>query len=142
MLDILSDILAKEGVKRYTEDELERFITYLQGDLRRGINELQASSSSNRSLDNQINKSLQPYSEIMKMIYENDYDNALEKVHKLIYTSTDMKTICINLHDIIIKSDTTPQSKFKMLRVVGEAEWRSSNMTPKVLASWMIGQMV
>ena len=142
MLDILSDILAKEGIKRYTEDELERFITYLQGDLRRGINELQASSSSNRSLDNQINKSLQPYSEIMKMIYENDYDNALEKVHKLIYTSTDMKTICINLHDIIIKSDTTPQSKFKMLRVVGEAEWRSSNMTPKVLASWMIGQMI
>jgi len=142
MLDILSDILAKEGVKRYTESELERFITYLSGDLRRGINELQASSSSNRSLDNQINRSLQPYSEIMKMIYENDYDNALEKVHKLIYTSTDMKTICINLHDIIIKSDTTPQSKFKMLRVVGEAEWRSSNMTPKVLASWMIGQMI
>lgn len=76
------------------------------------------------------------------MINENDYNNALEKVHKLIYDSTDMKTICINLHDIILKMDSSPQSKFKMLRVVGEAEWRSSNMTPKVLASWMIGQMV
>ena len=76
------------------------------------------------------------------MINENDYDNALERVHKLIYDSTDMKTICINLHDIILKMDSSQQSKFKMLRVVGEAEWRSSNMTPKVLASWMIGQMI
>jgi len=142
MLDIFTKILAEEGVNQYSDEELQRFITYLQGDLRRGINELQASSSSNRSLQNQIDRSLEPYSEIMKMINENDYNNALEKVHKLIYDSTDMKTICINLHDIILKMDSSHQSKFKMLRVVGEAEWRSSNMTPKVLASWMIGQMV
>tara|TARA_R100000030_G_C3161232_1_gene100838 strand:- start:45 stop:473 length:429 start_codon:yes stop_codon:yes gene_type:complete len=142
MLDIFTKILSEEGVNQYSEDELKRFITYLQGDLRRGINELQASSSSNRSLENQIDRSLEPYSKIMKMINENDYDNALERVHKLIYDSTDMKTICINLHDIILKMDSSQQSKFKMLRVVGEAEWRSSNMTPKVLASWMIGQMI
>jgi len=142
MLDIFTKILDEEDVNQYSNEELQRFITYLQGDLRRGINELQASSSSNRSLQNQIDRSLEPYSEIMKMINENDYNNALEKVHKLIYDSTDMKTICINLHDIILKMDSSPQSKFKMLRVVGEAEWRSSNMTPKVLASWMIGQMV
>ena len=142
MLDVYTSILESEGVKMYSESELERFITYLQGDLRRGINELQASASSNRSLQNQIDKSLEPYSEIIKMINENNYENALEKVHKLIYNSTDMKTVCINLHDIIIKADTAPASKFKMLRVVGEAEWRSSSMTPKVLASWMIGQMI
>jgi len=32
--------------------------------------------------------------------------------------------------------------KFKLLRVIGEAEWRSSNMTPKLLAAWMVGQMI
>jgi len=142
MLDIFLKILSEEGQTQYSDEELQRFITYLQGDLRRGINELQASSASNRSLQKQIDRSLEPYSEIMKMINENKYDNALEKVHKLIYDSTDMKTICVNLHDIIIKTDSTAQTKFKLLRVVGEAEWRSSNMTPKVLASWMIGQMV
>lgn len=142
MFGILRNILDSENINRHSDEDLETFITYLQGDLRRGINELQASSSSNRSLQSQIDKSLEPYSEIMNMIIENNHTNALEKVHKLIHTSTDMKTICVNLHDIILKTDLGRQSKFKLLRVVGEAEWRSSNMTPKVLASWMIGQMV
>jgi hypothetical protein len=31
--------------------------------------------------------------------------------------------------------------KYKLLRVIGESEWRANNMTPRVLASWMIGQM-
>ena len=142
MFGILRNILDSENINRHSDEDLETFITYLQGDLRRGINELQASSSSNRSLQSQIDKSLEPYSEIINMIIENNHTNALEKVHKLIHTSTDMKTICVNLHDIILKTDLGRQSKFKLLRVVGEAEWRSSNMTPKVLASWMIGQMV
>ena len=142
MFGILRNILDSENINRHSDEDLETFITYLQGDLRRGINELQASSSSNRSLQSQIDKSLEPYSEIINMIIENNHTNALEKVHKLIHTSTDMKTICVNLHDIILKTDVGRQSKFKLLRVVGEAEWRSSNMTPKVLASWMIGQMV
>jgi hypothetical protein len=33
-------------------------------------------------------------------------------------------------------------TKFKFLRIIGESEWRSRSMTPKILASWMIGQMV
>ena len=53
-----------------------------------------------------------------------------------------MKTIAVNLHDAIISSDYDSDKKFKLLRVVGESEWRSNNMTPKVLASWMIGQMI
>ena len=44
--------------------------------------------------------------------------------------------------DVIIKTEMASNDKFKLLRIVGEAEWRSSNMTPKVLASWMVGQMV
>jgi len=63
-------------------------------------------------------------------------------VHELIYNSTGMKNICVNLHDVVLKSEMDNNKKFKMLRVIGEAEWRSGNMTPKVLASWMIGQMV
>tara|TARA_R110000851_G_scaffold137702_3_gene273745 strand:+ start:910 stop:1830 length:921 start_codon:yes stop_codon:yes gene_type:complete len=139
---ILSDILSKEGVNNHSDEELDRFITYLQGDLRRGLNELQASSSSNRTLQYQIDINMRPYSEIMKMINENKYTNALEKVHTMIYDSTDMKTICVNLHTSILETESDEHWKFKMLRIVGEAEWRSNNMNPKVLASWMVGQMI
>ena len=86
--------------------------------------------------NNNLNKT------ILELVNQNNYTNTLEKVHGLIYDSVEMKTICIGLHDTIIKTDMASTEKFKLLRVVGEAEWRSSNMTPKVLASWMVGQMI
>lgn len=142
MFTILTSVLEKEGVTRHTDSDLERFIEHLHGDLRRGLTELQACSASNSNLRNQIDKNLQPYTEILQLVNDNQYENSLKKVHNLIYNSTDMKTVCVNLHDTVIKTDLTATHKFKLLRVIGEAEWRSSNMTPKVLASWMIGQMI
>ena len=64
-------------------------------------------------------------------------------MHNLIYEGRSMKEICNGLHDVVIKSTglDTPQ-KFKLLRVIGEAEWRSSTMTPKILASWLVGQLI
>ena len=138
----MCEILPKEDIKTHSDIELDKFITYLQGDLRRGLNELQASSASKRTLQYQIDINMRPYSEIMKMINENNYDNALEKVHKLIYDSTDMKTICINLHTEVLETESDSSYKFKMLRIIGETEYRSNNMNPKVLASWMVGQMI
>ena len=32
-------------------------------------------------------------------------------------------------------------TKFKFLRTIGESEWRSTTMTPKVLASWLVGNI-
>jgi replication factor C small subunit len=139
---IMSEILSKENINTHSEEELDKFITYLQGDLRRGLNELQASSASKRTLQYQIDMNMKPYSEIITMINENNYENALEKVHKLIYDSTDMKTICINLHTTVLETESDSNYKFKMLRIIGETEWRSNNMNPKVLASWMVGQMI
>jgi replication factor C small subunit len=139
---ILCEILSKENINTHSEEELDKFIIYLQGDLRRGLNELQASSASKRTLQYQIDMNMKPYSEIITMINENNYENALEKVHKLIYDSTDMKTVCINLHTTILETESDSSYKFKMLRIIGETEWRSNNMNPKVLASWMVGQMI
>ena len=139
---IMSEILSKENINTHSEEELDKFIIYLQGDLRRGLNELQASSASKRTLQYQIDMNMKPYSEIIQMINENKYENALEKVHKLIYDSTDMKTICINLHTTVLETESDSNYKFKMLRIIGETEWRSNNMNPKVLASWMVGQMI
>ena len=143
MMTVLTDILDQEGHNnRYTADDLTTFISHLHGDLRRGIGELQASVYSESTLTHQIDKSLKPYTEIIELINMNKHQESLSKVHQLIYNSIGMKGICVNLHDVVLKSEMDNNQKFKMLRVIGETEWRSANMTPKVLASWMIGQMV
>ena len=121
---------------------MELFIEGLHGDLRRGITELQAAMASGKGLASQTRKLQEPYEEILQLVHKNNHENALKEVHKLIYQSVEMKEICVHLHDVIINCDLEYAQKFKLLRVVGEAEWRSNNMTPKVLASWMIGQMV
>tara|TARA_R110002020_G_scaffold32427_3_gene99773 strand:+ start:18886 stop:19797 length:912 start_codon:yes stop_codon:yes gene_type:complete len=139
---ILVKVLELEEIHHISDNDLETFIGTLHGDLRRGLTELQAAVSSKSSLSKQIDKQLLPYTEILELVNQNNYTNTLEKVHGLIYDSVEMKTICIGLHDTIIKTDMASTEKFKLLRVVGEAEWRSSNMTPKVLASWMVGQMI
>ncbi len=139
---LLTKILENEGIAHIPDDDLEIFIESLHGDMRRGLTELQAATNSKSSLISQIDKNLEPYTHILQMLDENNYENSLEKVHDLIYNSVDMKTVCINLHDVVIKTDMQSAKKFKLLRVIGEAEWRSNSMTPKLLASWMIGQMI
>jgi len=138
----LTDVLGSEGLSQYSNGEWEPFIEGLNGDLRRGLTELQAAHASGTSLKKQTQMTLEPYEIILRHTNENQYDNALKEVHKLLLQSIDMKTMCVRLHDVIIQADMHHTEKFKLLRIVGEAEWRSNNMTPKVLASWMIGQMV
>ena len=142
MHKMLSEILETEKISHVSDEELETFIESLNGDMRRGLTELQAAIYSKSSLLTQIDKNLEPYTEILNLIDENNYDNSLERMHILLYNSVDMRTICVNLHDVVIKTDMPSTKKFKMLRAIGEAEWRSSNMTPKLLASWLIGQLI
>ena len=140
---MLQKVLQNEALDSNVNDkELEQFITGLHGDLRRGLTELQAATASNTSLLRQSQMLLKPYEKILELVNTNQHENALSEVHKLIYNTIDMKTLCVNLHDVIVESSMEHTRKFKLLRVVGEAEWRSSSMTPKVLASWMIGQMI
>ena len=142
MHKMLSEILETEEISHVSDEELETFIESLNGDMRRGLTELQAAIYSKSSLLTQIDKNLEPYTEILNLIDENNYDNSLERMHILLYNSVDMRTICVNLHDVVIKTDMPSTKKFKMLRAIGEAEWRSSNMTPKLLASWLVGQLI
>lgn len=140
---VLKNVLESENhAQKFSDDELETFINHMHGDMRRAIGELQACVFSGTTLSRIVEKSLEPYTEILKLIYDKNYDNSLQKVHQLIYDSTDMKTISVNLHDAVMKSEYDSTRKFQLLRVIGETEWRSSNMTPKVLAGWMIGQMI
>jgi DNA polymerase III delta prime subunit len=140
--EVLVKILKSEDKPIPDGEDFDTFINGLHGDIRRGITELQASVNSNTPITILIERTHKPYEIIKECVLNKDYNNGLEKLHALIYLSVDMKTVCMNLHDVFLKSNLDTTLKFKYLRVIGEAEWRSSSMTPKVLASWMIGQMI
>lgn len=139
---ILTRVLELEGANQPDSGDFDTFINGLQGDIRRGLTELQASINSNTPLKILIDRTQKPYKEIMQHVLNKDYNKALNKMHNLVYLSVDMKTICQNLHETVIDMELETNHKFKFLRVIGEAEWRSNNMTPKILSSWMIGQMI
>tara|TARA_R100001510_G_scaffold57769_1_gene67619 strand:- start:2448 stop:3353 length:906 start_codon:yes stop_codon:yes gene_type:complete len=138
----LNRILSAEGISSADFPQLEEFIGTLNGDLRRGITELQASVSSDTPLTMQIERMQQPYNDLLEHILNDQYELALKKMHDMIHMSLDMKTICVGMHDVIVKKNLPTAKKFKYLRVIGESEWRSGSMTPKVLAAWMIGQLI
>ena len=73
---------------------------------------------------------------------DKNVNGSLEKIHQAIYAGRSVKEICVGLHEYIIKCDLESNTKLKFLRVIGEGEWRSTSMTPKLLASWMVGQLI
>ena len=74
-------------------------------------------------------------------IVNKDTTYALSKIHDLLHNGYTIREVCIGLHDAVIETDLERQIKFKVLRTIGESEWRSTTMTPKVLASWLISQL-
>lgn len=142
MLSVIKDILLKEKVSRFTDEELGAFIYAVNGDMRRAITELQAAKSSGSTLKRQIDVSLDEYHKILLKII-NKNSNILGELHDLLYKGRTVKEICIGLHDAVINSKGLDSTlKFKFLRTIGESEWRSNSMTPKVLLSWMVGQLL
>ena len=120
-----------------------RLIYALDGDLRRAITEIQAAKASGNSLTKQIESSLEEYDKILMLILNKNPNDSLKHLHNLIYEGRNVKELCLGLHNAVINSKELDNLiKFKLLRTIGESEWRSTTMTPKVLVSWMVGQLI
>ena len=141
ILNVLKLILEEENKPIPPIENLQTFIGGFGGDIRRAIVELQAAINSNTTLSVQMTKSLTDYQQIIEFVIDNKLDDALEKLYAEIYNGKTMKIICNGLHDVIINGKFDASVKYKMLRIIGETEWRSETVTPRVLASWMIAQM-
>ncbi len=142
MLDMVKDILFKEQIGRFSDEELAAFIYTMNGDMRRAITEIQAAKASNSTLQRQIDISLEEYHQMLIKI-TNKNSNILGELHDLLYKGRTVKEICLGLHDAVINSKGLDSAlKFKFLRTIGECEYRSNSMTPKVLLSWMVGQLL
>jgi len=140
VLEVIQSILQKEGITRFETNDLNSFIYAMNGDMRRAITELQAAKASDSSLKAQVNNSLDEYSKILMKIIDKQADS-LQAIHNLLYDGYTIREICIGLHDAVLIAELDSNLKFKVLRTIGESEWRSTTMTPKVLASWLIGQL-
>jgi replication factor C small subunit len=139
---ILMDILDKENIpNRPTESEMQGFIGVYGGDLRRAITELQAAIASDKPLKVQVQEGLQEYENIINELINKNTD-ILTTLHNLLYDGKTVKDICVSLHDVIINATLDGNVKYKFLRVIGESEYRSTTMTPRVLLSWMVGQLI
>lgn len=142
MLDMVKDILHKEQVNRFTDEDLAGFIYSMNGDMRRAITEIQAAKASDSTLQRQIDVSLEEHHKILIKI-TNKNANVLGELHDMLYKGKTISEICLGLHDAIINSKGLDSTlKFKFLRTIGECEYRSNSMTPKVLLSWMVGQLL
>lgn len=142
VMEVLTKILQAEGINRFSQDELQSFIYAMNGDMRRAITELQAAKASNTTLKKQIEINLDDYKKLLIQI-TNKNGNSLTLIHTMLHDGLSMREICIGLHDATISDkDLDSNIKFKFLRTLGESEWRSTTMTPKVLASWLIGQLL
>jgi len=138
---LLKTILQNEELSLPSETDLATFISHYNGDVRRTITELQAALASGISLRKQADKTLEHYDKILNLLESNDFNQALNELHEALYAGKTVKDICYGIHEVIVKSNLTDESKYKYLRTVGEAEWRGSSMTPRVLMSWVIAQL-
>lgn len=142
ILDAVKSLLTSEGLEnKYDDKSLYAFIGSFNGDLRRAITELQAAASSDNPLKLQVQLGLKEYENIIDEII-NKNTNAISSLHDLLYDGRSVKEICIGMHDVVIDSKMDNNTKYKFLRVIGESEWRSTNLTPRVLVSWMVGQLI
>jgi replication factor C small subunit len=138
---LLNKILIREHGEAPLPEVMSAFVESFNGDLRRAISELQAVYATNESLENYSPKTLDKYNSILQMLIDSKQKEAHEKILKLLYLGVSIRDICIGLHDAIINGNYSNEIKFKFLRIIGETEYRSGTMTPRVIASWMIAQL-
>ena len=139
MKEVLNNIALQEYYN-VNEDELTKFCETLNGDLRRGINELQACAFSNSNLKEKTKEFMNNYNEIITKLLAGELVSCHDLLLKEVYLGKTVKEIANNLHHCVLEKDMNRMEMFKCLANIGEMEWRSNSMTPKILVSWLVAQ--
>jgi len=77
---------------------------------------------------------------VVDHLVNSQWNDASDKLFKISMSGMTVKNICVGLHEAIINAELSSNTKYKYLRVIGEAEWRSQVMTPRILLSWVVAQ--
>jgi len=141
IFDLVMRCLKNEQIPNIEEKVLFHFISAYNGDVRRVLTELQAALISGRPLGVQVVQSLKGYSEVVHKIIEGNRIDALELLSDMNREGQSLQEICSGLHEVVMRDEIDYNKKFIFLRAIGEAEWRSTNMTPRVLLSWLVASI-
>jgi len=136
----LERILVLEGLPVMDRKILEQFAESHHGDLRRSIGELQAAASSGKALNSHKSEALSTHRVLLGLLI-NRNPKALTEIHNMLFSGLSVKDVCHGLHDVLLKEDYDNETKYKFLRIIGETEYRSNTMTPRIVASWMVAQI-
>tara|TARA_R100000008_G_scaffold22781_1_gene12111 strand:- start:4152 stop:5006 length:855 start_codon:yes stop_codon:yes gene_type:complete len=128
---VLNKILKIERGNDVTE--IKTVSNTFNGDLRKAITQMQAGFNS-------VTEIIDP---MFEEIINDSINNicVLDKLHELLSKGISTKDICNGLHDVILENKYDREIKYKYLRIIGETEYRSSTMTPKIVVSWLATQM-
>ena len=141
IFDLVMRCLKNEQIPNIEEKVLFHFISAYNGDVRRVLTELQAALISGRPLGVQVVQSLKGYSEVVHKIIDGNRIDALELLSDMNREGQSLQEICSGLHEVVMRDEIDYDKKFIFLRAIGEAEWRSTNMTPRVLLSWLVASI-
>ena len=144
-VDTMCTMLREISIKEYYEvdtKELENFCETLNGDMRRAINEIQACAFSKSNLKEKTKEFMNNYTEIIKNFHNSKIVEANDLLLKEVYRGRTVKEIANNLHHCVLDMDLNRSEMFKCLTHIGEMEWRSRSMTPKILVSWFAAQFM
>jgi replication factor C small subunit len=139
MRELCIEICEKENVV-YSSAAIYGFCNALNGDLRRAINEIQATAHSKSSLEEKTKEFMNDYEEILKKLNNEELSDAHGMLLAEVYLGRSIQEIAHNLHHCVLEMEMKGAEKFNNLARIGEMEWRSKSMTPKVLVSWFIAQ--
>jgi len=140
---MLSFICCEEELSNQpTSEELLNLCDTVCGDMRRAINELQATVHSGVSLTEKSKDFLKDYARCLDLLTSQQEHKALDILMQEILSGRSVKEICNNLHHTVLESNMNRNTMFKCLSHIGEMEWRSKSMTPKIIVSWFTAQFI
>jgi len=127
----------------YSHSEVISFCQHLNGDLRRAINEIQACIFSGSSAQTKTKEFMVNYDKVLNLLTANQIFEANAILTKELVSGRSVKEICSNLHRCVLEKEEYDRvAMFKCLSHIGEMEWRSKSMTPKIVVSWFVAQFI
>lgn len=138
--DMLKVISEENGVEMALED-IETLVDVSGGDMRRAINELQACIYSGKTPENIHRENIIPYKLCIQNSLDGKQEKSLDFLNRLVVAGHSVKDICNKLLQSILDMDLPPSTKFKVVALVGETEWRSRSVSPKVLVAWFVASI-
>ena len=120
---------------------VQKIVENCGGDFRRAINEVQACIFSDAKVEDFINATTKHYENALLQMLGGD-PMGMNYLATLVRKGQSVKDICNKLLQSVMNMDLDDSTKFMCIATVGEMEWRSRSVSPKVLIAWFCSQIM